>query len=254
MDKRIGAQYCTIREYCQTLEDFDASCKKVSEIGYKVVQLSAIGDFAGEDVKAILDKYGLTCACTHRSPVKYLENLEEEIKFHKTIGCKVCGIGSIPGFNCRIETIEAFAKNFGPVCQKLAEHDLIFAYHNHDIEFEKINGRFALQEIFDRMPYNNFKLILDVYWLAYAGIDPAKFIREHKDDIACIHFKDMKVVGENVYKFAEIGQGILDWDDVIAASDVSSAEFALVEQDTCDGNPFDSLKISYDFLKGKGFN
>ena len=60
MDKRIGAQYYTIRNFCKTLEEFDESCKKVSEIRYKVVQLSGIGDFTGAEVKAVLDKYGLT--------------------------------------------------------------------------------------------------------------------------------------------------------------------------------------------------
>ena len=42
MDKRIGAQYYTIRDFCQTLDDFEKSCEKVSKIGYKTVQLSAI--------------------------------------------------------------------------------------------------------------------------------------------------------------------------------------------------------------------
>lgn len=261
MDKRIGAQLYTIREFCKTLEDFDESCKKVSEMGYKVVQLSGIGDFSGEEVKAVLDKYGLICACTHRAPEKYLENLEEEIKFHKTIGCKVCGLGAMPGGtktdfcgNSGLELVEAFAKDFGPVCQKLAEHDLIFAYHNHGFEFVKINGRYLFDELFDRMPYENFKLILDVYWLASVGVNPAKFITEHKEHIACLHFKDLKVVKHREQTYAEVGQGNLDWDEIIAAANDSSTEFALVEQDKCDGNPFDSLKISYDFLIEKGFD
>ena len=83
MNKLIGAQYYTIRDFCQTLEDFRESCRKVREIGYKVVQLSGIGDFEGKDIKAVLDEFGLTCACTHRPPQNYLENIEKEIEFHK---------------------------------------------------------------------------------------------------------------------------------------------------------------------------
>lgn len=261
MDNRIGAQFYTIRDYCKTLEDFDASCKKVSEIGYKVVQLSGIGDFSGEEVKAVLDKYGLICACTHRAPDKYLKHLDEEIKFHKTIGCKVCGLGAMPGgikenlsdAACW-EMVENFAKDFGPVCEKLVEHGLVFAYHNHGFEFIKLNGRYLFEELLDRMPYDNFKLILDVYWLASVGVNPAKFIAQHKDRIACLHFKDLKVLGHKQEMFAEVGQGNLDWDEIIAAAEESSTEFALVEQDKCDGNPFDSLRTSYNFLKEKGFN
>ena len=48
---KLGAQYFTIREFCQSLEDFDASCKKVADMGYSIVQLSGIGDFSGEDIR-----------------------------------------------------------------------------------------------------------------------------------------------------------------------------------------------------------
>lgn len=250
MNKNIGAQFYTIRDYCQTLEDFDNSCKRVSEMGYKVVQLSGIGDFTGDEVKEILDKYGLVCACTHRGRDSYVNNIEKEIQFHKTIGCKVCGLG----YNGDVEEsgIDAFVRDFRPVCDKLAENGMVFAYHNHALEFEKRNGRFILEEMIEKMNHSSFKLILDVYWLAYAGVNPAQFIRKHKDMIACIHYKDMKIE-KNTQKMAEVGQGNIDWDDVIAAAEESAATYALVEQDTCDGDPFDSLKISYDYLKGKGY-
>jgi len=260
MDNRIGAQFFTIRNFCKTIEDFEESCRKVSKIGYKVVQLSGIGDFKAEEVKSVLDKYDLVCACTHRAPQKYLEHLEEEIQFHKTIDCKVCGLGSMPDGtqvsfqgNEGIELVERFAENFGPVCEKLAKEGLVFGYHNHGFEFAKINGKYLLEEMLERMPYDNFKLIVDVYWLASVGIDPAKFIMKYKDKIACLHYKDLKVVKHKVQTYAEVGQGNLDWDEIIAASNNCSAEFALVEQDECDRDPFEALKMSYDFLKEKGF-
>ncbi len=250
--KTIGAQYYTIREMCQTLEDFDASCKKVADIGYKTVQLSGIGDFEACDIKKILDKYSLKVICTHRAPANYIENIEKEIDFHKTLGIKICGIGSMPGFNTKIETIEEFVKKFKPVTERLEKEGLVFAYHNHAFEFEKINGKYAFEVITEKMASDNFKFILDVYWLSYAGINPAKFIREHAGNIACVHFKDLKIK-ENTPVYAEVGQGNLDWDDIILACKEAGVENALVEQDSCDGDPFDSLKISYEFLKNKGF-
>ena len=252
MDKTIGAQFFTIREYCKTLEDFEDSCRKVKEMGYQVVQLSEIGEFSAEDIKRILDKYQLTCACTHRSPINYLERLDEEIEFHKTIGCKVCGLGRMPNWEENPNAVDDFVEKFGPVCLKLAEHGLIFAYHNHAFEFEKRNGKYVYDDIVGRMPYDNFKLILDVYWLAYAGLNPSKFIRENSSQIACIHFKDLKIVDKTPI-FAEVGQGNLDWDDIIAASYESEALYAIVEQDRCDGDPFEALQTSYNYLKEKGF-
>ncbi len=252
MDKQIGAQYYTIHGFCKTLEDFDTSCARIKKIGYKMVQLSGIGDFEGKDIKNILDKYDLKVACTHRAAQNYLDDIEKEIDFHKTIGCEIAGLGSMPEFNAKEETIKNFGEKFTPVCEKLKKHGIVFAYHNHAFEFEKRAGRYAFDAIINSIKSDNFKLILDVYWLSYAGINPAKFIREYGDKIACIHFKDLKIK-DNKPHYAEIGQGNIDWDDVINACEQSSAKYALVEQDVCEIDPFDSLKISYSFLKKKGF-
>lgn len=255
MNKNIGAQFYTIRNTCQTIEEFDESCKKVKDIGYKVVQLSGIGPFKAEDVKKIVDKYDLEVVCTHRAAANYLENLDEEIHFHKTLGCKICGLGGMPGYTGE-ETVMNFIENFTPVCKKLEENGLVFGYHNHQFEFQKIKGKYVFDIITEAMNFDNFKYILDVYWLAFAGLNPAEFIRTHSDKIGCIHFKDLKIVrGETMYvpAYAEIGNGNLNWDEIIKASFESKAEYALVEQDACDIDPFESLKISYDYLTKKGF-
>ena len=71
MEKKIGAQLYTIRDFCQTKEDFEESMEKLSKIGYKVIQLSGIGNIDAKDIKEICDKYGMTVACTHRSIDEY---------------------------------------------------------------------------------------------------------------------------------------------------------------------------------------
>lgn len=252
MDKRIGAQFFTIKDFCKTLEDFDASCKKVKDIGYKVVQLSGIGDFSAEEVKEIIDKYDLTVACTHRPAAKYTEHIEEEIAFHKLLDCDVCGLGSMPQFNAKPESLEEFIRDFKPVCKRLGEEGLVFAYHNHAFDFSKIDGKFAFDILAEGLDADNFKLILDVYWLAVAGLNPAKYIRENKGRIACVHFKDLQVV-ENSHGFGDVGEGNLDWDEIIEACNEADVKYALVERDKCDGDPFDSLRNSYEYLKTKGF-
>lgn len=79
MDKRIGAQLYTLSDFCQNEEDFDKSMKKVSEMGYKTIQASAIGPMSGETVKEICDKYGLEVVCTHRPFANYENKLDDEV-------------------------------------------------------------------------------------------------------------------------------------------------------------------------------
>lgn len=70
-----------------------------------------------------------------------------------------------------------------------------------------------------------------------------------------LHYKDYKVNEETrrTGEYTEIGNGNLDWDLITAAGEKAGSLYAIVEQDTCPGNPFNSLKISYDFLVTKGF-
>lgn len=245
---KTGAQYFTIRDFCKTIEDFDASCKKIADLGYKAVQLSGIGDFAAEDIKPIVDKYDLKVVCTHRPPDKYLGDIDAEIAYHKMLDCDICGIGSMPGFSASIEAVDSFVEKFTPVAKKLSDEGLTFAFHNHALEFRKEDGRFVFDILTERMKDTGLKCILDVYWLAVAGLDPAKFIRDRADMIACVHLKDLKVV-DNETAFAELGEGNLNWAEIIAACEDAGIEYGLVEQDICEEDPFLCLKTSYEYIE-----
>ncbi len=250
MDKRIGAQLYTVREFCQNEADFEATIKKLNEIGYKVVQVSGVGDIAPEKIKKICHKYGVTIACTHKSLADYTERIEDMIDFHKALGTNVAGLGSAYDEGlAELENVNKLIDTLNTVTAKLAEHGITFAYHNHAFEFVKVGGKTIMEHMIEN---GNFDFIVDVYWLAYAGINPADFIKKLGRRCRMIHYKDLAMSIKNTSEYAEVGNGNLDWDAIIAVSD--NAEFALVEQDECHGNPIDSMKISYEFLSKKGFS
>jgi sugar phosphate isomerase/epimerase len=51
---------------------------------------------------------------------------------------------------------------------------------------------------------------------------------------------------------AEIGEGNLDWADVLAACRDAGVEWLIVEQDECRRDPFESLAISRRNLRSLG--
>jgi sugar phosphate isomerase/epimerase len=61
--------------------------------------------------------------------------------------------------------------------------------------------------------------------------------------------KDYMVTNESKPTFAEIGNGNLDWKNIVPAAAASGCKWYIVEQDTCAGDPFDSLKMSFDYIK-----
>ena len=96
MDKRIGAQYYTIRDYIGTIKDFETSCKKISDIGYKAVQISGT-PIAASDMRKVLDEYGLVVYTTHRAFEDFIKNPGEIMEYNRILGSDLCGVGSMPG-------------------------------------------------------------------------------------------------------------------------------------------------------------
>ena len=254
MDKRIGAQYFTLREFIQTVEDFEETCRKVSEMGYKIVQISGT-PLKAFDMKPILDKYGLEVMLTHRSWKDFRENLEDVIEYNKTLGSELCGLGMMPFEIAETsESVTEFIREANAIAKRLRAEGLYFGYHNHAFEFSKLDGKYVMDRLVEETNPEEFKLIVDVYWLWVGGVIPEEFIKKHGNRIMAIHFKDLRVNPNNTTEMAEIGVGNLNWDAIIAACEESGAKWAFVEQDTCRTDPFECMKTSYEFLKTKGFN
>ena len=253
MDRRIGAQYYTLRESIKTIEDFEETCRKVKEIGYKLVQISGT-PLGAKEMKEVLDKYDLEVVVTHRSFDDFLSNLDEIMDYNKTLGCKLCGIGSMPGrYRESNEGISEFIEGMNAAAKKLGEAGLYLGYHNHAFEFTKFDGKMIMERLIEETDPENVKFIVDTYWLQMGGMAPAGYIRRIGDRAMAVHFKDFKATLANKPEIAEVGEGNLDWDGIIAACDEVGTKWALVEQDTCQRDPFESMQMSYEFLKTKGF-
>lgn len=249
MDKRIGAQLYTIRDFCKNENDFDLSMKKISDIGYKTVQVSGIGDVAPARVKEICDKYSLEIICTHRPFEEYRDDLDKVIDYHSALGCDICGLGSMHHDYLTEDGINEFIKIANRASDTLKKSGFTFAYHNHCFEFMKIKGKYIFDILKDE---TDIDFIVDVYWLAYAAQNPAAVIEGLGKRAKIVHFKDLAINIMNI-EMAEVMEGNLDFDAIINACEKAGVKAAFVEQDICKRNPFESLKISYDNLTAKGF-
>lgn len=256
MDRRIGAQLYTVREHMQTIEGFDETCKKMKEIGYQLVQISGT-PLKADEMRCVLDKYDLQVVTSHRGFDGFLENLDEIIDYNKTLGCTLCGIGSMPwGIRGNPEEINQFIKDADRVSKELKNAGMQFGYHHHAFEFARLGGARVMDRLIAETDPDAFHFIVDTYWLQVGGVNPADFIKSLGQRAEAIHFKDLSINPEKDFaqEMAEVGEGNLDWDGIIAACDAAGAKWALVEQDTCKGDPFEALNKSYGYLKNKGFH
>lgn len=254
---KLGAQLYTLREHCKTLEDFAATLKRVADMGYKYVQVSGTCAYEPEWLKAELDKNGLECVLTHMPPVRLVEELDDIIAAHKILGCKHIGIGMYEMSRRRHEYDE-FLEKFKPVAQKLKDNGFYLVYHNHNMEFARFEGetKTVLEMLLEEFDPSLFGITVDVYWVQFAGADPALWLEKLAGRAPCIHLKDMvmHLTGERSvssdHRPAAVGYGNMNFDRIIESALKSGVQYALVEQDDVfDGDdPFDCLKKSYDYI------
>ena len=253
MEKLIGAQLYTIRDYTKDEAALMESFKKLSEIGYTRAQVSAMNDMPAEAIKKASETYNIKITGDHYAFDPMVNNIKAAMERHKIFGCMNFGIGGLPvSARESKEGILDFMSKANKIADAMAAEGMMFTYHNHAFEFEKVDDKRIMDYILETAN-ENFKLMLDVHWLSVAGINPVKFIKKYKDMIGGVHYKDLKVVG-NAPAICEVGEGNLDWDEIVATCDEIGVKDIFVEQDTnWSPDPFTSLEMSYNFLKKYGY-
>ncbi|MCX7919565.1 MAG: sugar phosphate isomerase/epimerase [bacterium] len=249
--ERVALALYTVRD--ELAKDYIGTLKKVAEIGYPAVQISGSwsGNLSAQELKSVLADFGLTPAGAH-VPLDKLENeLESVLEFHNLIGNNYLVCPWIPVE--RRQTVDDWKKIgeiFNQIGSRCKAHGFEFAYHNHSFEFVKFSGKYAYDILFETCAPDLVKTEIDVYWVHHGGENPAEYIRKYADRSPLVHLKDM--ANDEKQSFAEVGYGILDWDDIFAACQEAKMQWYIVEQDVCQRSVFESIKMSLEFLKSKG--
>ena len=248
----LGAQLYTLREFTQTEADLDYSLGRVKEIGYEAVQISAIGPIPAERVRALCDKHGLQIVLTHTDPNRILNDTEAVIREHEIMGCEYIGIGMMPQkYRCP-EWLWHFAEDYREPAKKIAAAGKLLMYHNHNFEFEKFDGKLVIDTLIESFSPEEMGFTLDTYWVQMGGGDSCDWLRKLKGRTQCVHFKDMTVHGWEP-AMAPVLEGNIDFKKILATiRELGGVKHLLVEQDICEGSPFDCLKVSFDNLKAIG--
>jgi len=249
----LGAQLYTVREFTETLDGIAKTLDKVAAIGYKAIQISGFGPVPAKDIAGIVTDNGLTVASTHTSWDRFLNDLDAVIEEHKLWKCSHPAIGGLPAEYRSLDGLKRFLDEIGPVAEALAAEDMDFSYHNHNLDLARYGEKTWLEMLYEQAAPDVLKAEVDVYWIQAGGGDPALWVQQCAGREPLLHLKDMIVTPEREQRFAEIGEGNLNWPAIIAAAREGGVEWYLVEQDDCYGrDPFESLAISYRNLRQMG--
>ena len=201
-----GIQMYSVRDI--TDKDLDGALKKVAEIGYKFVEFAGFFGHSAQEVKDMLDKYGLRVSGTHTGWNEVADHFEETVAYHKTIGNKNI---IVPGADLSSqEKIDAFIKMANEFQPKLKAEGIEFHYHNHAHEFKpNEDGSMIYPQLVEK---TNLGLEIDTYWAYVGGQDPIEMMERLKDRVHVVHLKDGTKDGEGTH----LGKGTAPVKAVIA--------------------------------------
>jgi sugar phosphate isomerase/epimerase len=152
-----------------------------------------------------------------------------------------------------VDGLKKFLDELAPIAEKLAAEGMDFSYHNHNHELIKHDGQTWLAMLYEQAPPEMLKAEIDTYWIQAGGGDPAAWVLKCAGREPLLHLKDFTMAPPREQRFAEIGEGNMNWPAILKAAKEGGVEWYLVEQDRCyDRDPFESLAISYRNLNAMG--
>lgn len=249
--EQVAIQYYTLRDFTKTEEDFTETCRKVRDIGFKAIQISAIGPIEAENVRRIAADHGLTICATHEGGKAIVETPETIISKLERMGVKYTAY-PYPHDMAFLTDKKAcldFCAQLEAAGKVFRQSGKVLTYHNHHIEFMKIEGKTVLDIIIENTSAENVGFELDTYWVQYGGASNVELAQRLHGRLPLLHMKDFKITPERQIAFSEIGQGNLNFKSIIAAAEAAGCEWFIVEQDSCPGDPFDSIKMSFDYIQ-----
>lgn len=249
----IGIQLYTLRDHIQTAEDFDKTLARLSKMGVKDVQISAIGDISATVQAEILKKNNMNVCVTHKNFARMLDDLGNLSEQHKIIGCDALGIGSAPGESRESSVrVREFIKQAEGVALKLKEQGQTFNYHNHSFEFNKLNdvNCSMMDLLIEEADPALFNFIPDVAWIHYADRDPVEVLEKMKGRVKVLHFKDYIINDRNERKFCSLGKGRVDLKACFDAAAALDIPYIMYEQDCdwVDNDAFRATEESWEYM------
>ena len=249
---RIGLQLYTVRDLLET--DFEGTIERVAQIGYRELEFAGYYNRTPEQVRALLDRLGLTAPSAHIQVPALRTDLAGQIRSAKTIGHRylTAPVPAVPRDQTGTDAWKQQAAEFNRFGAALRDEGLRFAYHNHSFELAPLSGATtALDILIAETDPALVDFELDLYWSVHGGRDPIQFFQRYPGRFPLWHVKDMRNP-QGGKEMTPVGQGSIDFRNIFAHARQSGMRHFFVEHDNAaqTGGSIASIQASYTHLRG----
>ncbi|HEX8277687.1 MAG TPA: sugar phosphate isomerase/epimerase, partial [Segetibacter sp.] len=236
----IGLQLFT---FFNTIDaDVQGTLKKIAGIGYKEIEsaFSRKGGYYGmkpKEFAVMLNDLGLSWKSHHvlgapfKMPADFkppvgadgkpmtipqIKNLRDN---YQEIVDEVAGAG-VPYLVCAntpigsVEEVKQSIDTLNKASEAAKKAGIILAYHNHDKEFETLDGKVIYDRFLTETNPDALKMELDLCWVTAAGVDPVELFKKHPGRFPLWHVKDLDAERKTILP---VGKGTINYKPVFEA-------------------------------------
>lgn len=219
---RMGLELFTVRDVI--VKDFEGTLAQVRAAGYREVETTTYANLGPKEVRAVLDRVGLTAPSTHVALMQG-PDLERQLAGYQEIGHRYAaasgprpagmgpggrGAGGGPppggapggpppggrgGFTMPPMTMDAVKRQadmLNAVGAAARPYGIKVLIHNHTMEFEPFaDGSTPYEMLFAYTDPSAVVFELDIGWARVAGQDPLSLFAKHPHRFPLWHVKDM---------------------------------------------------------------
>ncbi|GAA0717499.1 hypothetical protein GCM10009430_14500 [Aquimarina litoralis] len=254
-NKKFGIHLVSVDE--EMRNDPIRTLEKIGQMGYSYVETHRYKDrkfygFTPEEFKVLLAKNGLTLGGSMVFKDPDINNMDQTMKWwDECIKDQLAaGVEYITTTNININIIkkasglEQYANYFNAIGKKCRENEILFLYHNHTEEFQKIKN----QRIYDYLLENTDPELVyfqsDLYWMYKADVNPVAYFKKFLGRFLSWHVKDIKELGAS---------GKIDFEHIFSYAKVAGLRYNTVEVEDYDYPTLVSAKMAADYMRNSNF-
>jgi sugar phosphate isomerase/epimerase len=255
----LALQLYTIRDAME--KDVILALTQVAKAGYTKIELAnySNGKFYGftpAEFKKIAADLGLNPFSSHTQVEAQgitLDNANKMAEDHAALGVQYCIQPWVVEEARNIPSYQKMVADLNKVGKIMKENGIQFGYHNHNFEFNTLEGKVPYFDIlmagFDK---DLVTMEIDLFWTIKAGHNPVDIFNKYPGRFQIFHIKDAYTqeapffVPKSV-DMAPVGAGITDFKPILAAKDIAGMKHMVVEQDCS----FTDIRTSISNLSSK---
>ena len=266
----IALQLYSVRD--EMKKDFAGTLREVKAMGFDGVEFAGLYGHKPSEIKEILKELDLVPVSAHVPFTDLIADTDKVVGENAAIGCKYIAIPYLtPEYRPGAEKFDEVIEGARIIGKAAKEYDLQLLYHNHDFEFEKINGEYALDVLYSSVSSDLLQTEIDTCWVNVAGENPSSYLRKYAGRSPVVHLKDFVMPGKKpeklyeligieedkeqeetkAFEFRPLGSGVQNFAEILKACKDAGASWVVIEQDapSMGKTPIECARASIDYIK-----